>query len=518
MKPRIRHWILVVIAANLTLRLSIWAFYEPIAHPDTPTYFSFAQHIATGAFFHFDGRRPPGYPLLLAAAGLSPYRVWLAQSIIGIATGLLILALTHSLTRKPALAASAALTHLFNLPQLFFEANLLSETLTTFLVTATVLMLVHTCDTQQTPGLPRRQLSALGVFAAGAALTRPHFVYLPFLATGLILWRFRARAPQALRGAAVVLSISLPLILGWCSLNYVKFRSFTLSTQSGLFLMEHTLAFIELAPDRYALVRDIYLRHRDENLAQGGRHAVAWKGLPDLMRETGLPLPAVSSMLVRFSLEMFLTHPFRYARGVLHAWTDFWAAPIYWEPTRLRSSLLNYVARRIWQLQQPALRLANALFLLLALSSVLPCLRRRLQWDLPLTVLASVVLGAAFTQALAIWVENARYSIPVQPIALTLLFASADRLISTRRAQTARSAGSESRPSPYTGSGAMLPNTSGPLSRQPGKPLLPAFLTKDPALRAPKPDYQHQRSAPTKAATSSGAIRLAPQGLNEEQI
>jgi len=129
------------------------------------------------------------------------------------------------------------------------------------------------------------------------------------------------------------------------------------------------------------------------------------------------------------SIEMFVRHPIRYATGVAHAWADFWAAPMHWQPAMLRVPLVRRIVGLVWRLEQPILRFANAVFLgLVAVATLSPVLRHRLRWDLGLTTLAAIVLGASLVQALTIWVDNARYGITVQPLVIVIVLSAAHRL------------------------------------------------------------------------------------------
>jgi hypothetical protein len=220
--------------------------------------------------------------------------------------------------------------------------------------------------------------------------------------------------------------MSTVIILGWCWFNYVKVDFFTLSTQTGLAMMQHSLAFIELAPDRYATFRDIYVRHRDEKRSRTGLHNATWEGLPEARAVTGLSLPAISKELARMSFEMFVRHPLRYGGGVVQAWVDFWAAPMYWQPALLRPASAGRLVQLAWRLEQPVVRLANVVFLgLVAMATLVPAARRRLHWDLGLTTLAAIVLLSSVVQALATWAENARYGISVQPLVIVIVLCAA---------------------------------------------------------------------------------------------
>ena len=112
-------------------RLLIILLYQPVAYGDTPSYRRLADTVLHG-FAGYDGTRTPGYPVFLALVG-NDQHVWLAQLLLGFITTLLIFFIGWKLTDKPWFGGLLALAHTLNLGQLFFESNLLTESLTTFL-------------------------------------------------------------------------------------------------------------------------------------------------------------------------------------------------------------------------------------------------------------------------------------------------------------------------------------------------------------------------------------------------
>ena len=85
----------------------------------------------------YDGTRLPGYPFFLAITGPDQH-VYLAQLILGLVTTLLVFYIGWRVSHKGWFAAIAALAHALNLQQLFFEADLIRESLTTFFVILTL--------------------------------------------------------------------------------------------------------------------------------------------------------------------------------------------------------------------------------------------------------------------------------------------------------------------------------------------------------------------------------------------
>ena len=140
--------LLSLLLAGTLIRTGLWFVYEPISHPDSATYFTAAAHIANGDFTGYEGRRTPGYPALIALAGLSPSKVWVLQMLCGLAISTLLFYIGLSATGQPQFAALIGMTYNLNLAQLFFEANLLSETTSTLTIVGVVAALaaVHVFD------------------------------------------------------------------------------------------------------------------------------------------------------------------------------------------------------------------------------------------------------------------------------------------------------------------------------------------------------------------------------------
>ena len=434
-----RTWLLALVLVGALIRVGFWMVYEPQTYPDTNTYITAARHLATGDYTGYEGRRTPGYPLLIALGGFSPRGIWALQMLCGLATSALLFYVALQATGRPGFAWLVGMTYHLNLAQLFFEANLLSEALTTLSLTATVAALALAVSRMRAGRPVVGPALLLGVLGGVAALVRPQFVYLPILLAAiagyasLVAGRARLR-PSALRAAAVAVP-GIVLVLGWCAFNYARVGYFSVTTQLGVQLMAQSLPFIEDAPERYAVIRDVYIKHRDAKIAATGRHNAEWDAIPELKRTTGMSLPALSKELERMSVGLFLRHPVGYGIGVAKAWVDFWLAPNYWRPEVLRPEAVGTAVRLAWRLEHPLVRLSNAVFLVLvAAVAVSAGLRRRVGWDAVLTGTTAIILTASIVPALTFWGENARYAIPVQSLIIAIVLIAAERLVGRRAA------------------------------------------------------------------------------------
>lgn len=192
---------LVVIFVALAVRLG-WALLvpDPLEFPDSGAYMSVAKNLAAGRGFAVDecwqfavprefwGRDyvayyPPGYPLFLAVLGAvglgSPRAIACTQAFVAVATVWFVMVLARRAFGIRAALASGLIAAL-EPHQVFFAGHVLTETLFTSLLTASLLFLVRSGDASA--GKVSRA-GLWGALAACAALVRvTHLLFLPFAA------------------------------------------------------------------------------------------------------------------------------------------------------------------------------------------------------------------------------------------------------------------------------------------------------------------------------------------------
>ena len=412
-----RRALAILLLAGIALRVGLWLAYEPVAYPDTPSYMRLAAEIRSGDFSNYDGRRPPGYAAVLALAGDSSHAAWALQMVAGLVISILMFVIGVSLTGRPAWGLAFGMAYNLNLAQLFFEATLLAETIGTLFITAVVAGLLRARHGMHEGRGVSWLLVGVGVLAGAAIMTKPQFIFLPALGGVLVAIAGRWHWRRAVRHAALIAVPGVVMVLAWSSFNYARVGYFALSTQAGIGLMNQSLAFVELAPDRYRTVRDIYVKYRDAKVARSGLHTANWDAVPELLATTGLSLPELSRELTSLSVHLFVNHPIRYGIGVTRAWIDFWMVPNYWRPERLSPPWLAAPLALVWRVEHVVLRALNAAFLVLCgLALVSGRVRGRANFDWRLASIAAVVLATSVVQALAEYGENARYAVSVQPL------------------------------------------------------------------------------------------------------
>jgi hypothetical protein len=372
-------WLVVVCVVALVERLLVIVLYQPVSFSDTPSYRRLADTILQG-FNNYDGTRTPGYPVFLALVG-SDQRVWLAQLFLGFVTTLLLFYIGWKLTDKPWFGGFIALAHTLNLGQLFFESNLLTESLTTFLMVLTVAGMLAWLLYPKIRGLWLAIL--LGLFSSVTLLVRPLFIYLPFFLL-VFLWlasRFVQNPINLANEAGTKLdnpthhalpwflgiAFLIPFVLllgGWLVFIHKNFGEWSLTTMTGYHLVQHTGNFFEYVPDEYASLRDTYIKYRDAHIAQFGTQTNAiWDAIPEMSQVSGYSFYALSRVLTRISIQLILQHPFLYIKNAIYGWWMFWRVPVYWSADALHFPWMAGGVRLVIQIERILVFFINLAFI-----------------------------------------------------------------------------------------------------------------------------------------------------------
>jgi hypothetical protein len=417
-----RAWWLgpALMAAAVLERIWLLQVYAPVAYGDTGAYFRSAAVLSRGSLEGYDGTRVPGYPLFVAALGLDPHRVWLGQMALGLGITLLLYLWTlRATSSSPAAFIVGALYNLIP-GQFLFEANLLTETLTTFLVLL-ALYLVERTRAEPVPARAVAMSTLAGVTAAAAGLVRILFYPLAVWLAA-VAWLGTAGSWKARLGRSAPLALSASILLGgWVGFIDSTYGFLAPSTMGGYNLVQHTGVFFEYLPDEYAPLRDTYLKYRDARIAARGDQTNAiWDAIPELREVTGLGFYDLSRELQRVSLQLILDHPDLYARNVVQGWLDFWKAPAYWEPAALRlegrRALVSAwsAAGRGVSVAASAAFLLIVVLALIARRGALAGLRRNPAW----WSAAGLVLGTSVLQTLLDHGDNPRFLVPLQMVVI----------------------------------------------------------------------------------------------------
>lgn len=450
-------WGVIVSLVALIERLLVIVFYQPVSFSDTPSYRRLAEAVLRG-FSNYDGTRTPGYPVFLALVGSDQW-VWLAQLLLGFVTTLLLFYIGLKLTDTPWFGGVIGLAHTLNLGQLFFESNLLTEELTTFLLVLTLagvlIWFLH----------PKNQSMwlafSLGLTSTLTLLVRPLFIYLPFLMLAFIWleprlfhrleqlsnddnnsikqkgkhdypWHFR-------------LAFLLPVILllgSWVAFIHKEFGEWSLTTMTGYHLVQHTGNFFEYVPDEYATIRDIYIKYRDAHIAQYGTQTnTIWEAIPEMSQVSGYSFYQLSRVLTRISIQLILKHPLLYARSVASGWWMFWRTTVYWSADALKITALRGAMNFTILFQRALIFLTNMVFIFASIFfliiEIISAIRQRplklrIRFSKPgqnafFWLLLIAIWLTSILQALLDHGDNPRFLVPLQ--SLVILWVAAYALL-----------------------------------------------------------------------------------------
>jgi len=444
----VRIWLGIVFIIAFIERLLVIFLYQPVAFSDTPSYRRLANTILQG-FANYDGTRTPGYPAFLALVG-NDKMVWYAQLILGLVTTLLLFYIGWKLTNRPWFGGVIALAHTLNLGQLFFESDLLTESLTTFLVVLTMAEVLYWL---QYPNKRNLWLAfSIGLASTLTLLVRPLFIFLPFI-TLLVLWiaprpkllrsstddeasaKVETRESSSIRtslgsGLAFLLPVVL-LLGGWVGFIHGRFGDWSLTTMTGYHLVQHTGSYFEYVPDEYASLRDIYIQYRDAHIAEYGTQTnTIWEAIPEMSQVSGYSFYGLSKVLARISIQLILKHPFLYLQSAISGWWMFWRTAVYWSAEALRFTWMAGSIQLAIKAERALLFFTNLVFIFTSLafgfSEVLAAMRhdptkRFIHFANPAGLayfwfLLGTIWIASIVQTLLDHGDNPRFLVPLQSL------------------------------------------------------------------------------------------------------
>jgi len=429
----VHRWAGGLLLFGLLERLLLLLVYQPVRYSDTNAYLRLAKPLTSLTLKGYDGTRVPGYPALLAIAGLNEHNAWILQLALGLMISLLLFWITYKTTDSAALGAFVGGLYDLIPGQFLFESNLLSETLTTFFVVLCFASFVAFGGARSSQ---RRLLAVflLGITATLPGMVRPYFFpvslfFLPFVwVMGEGGWRRRI-----LRLAIY----SLPPLLiqgGWLLWIRNTYHMLSPTVMSGYSLVQHTGGYFELLPDDVAEIRDTYIKFRDAQIAERGVQTNAiWEAIPAMSEASGLGFYDLSRELQRLSLELIRAHPDLYFANVVEGWVDFWKAPVYWRMEALQSPILVSALQVLIWIGRAISILANLVFLLLtALALLSKRLRRWIGFDVYSAAASSLVIMISVVQTLVDHGDNPRFLVPLQMIVFFVVIRSVWYAVKTR--------------------------------------------------------------------------------------
>lgn len=437
----------VLIWLSFGVKLAVWQL-RPQVFADSPGYMVPAVSLLDerGYGSQENGFRTPTYPLFLALVlapldhthlsecrdahravcigqagdtpdGMTNLRIIvLVQIMLGLLITALLYALGWSLTRNLLVAFLFGAGYALNLATAYWEISILTETLTTFLVTLAVYL------TLRAKSLDMRMAVLLGVGLGLLALCHSLFLaYWLLPGAFLVVRAWRAGWRFALARIAPVVLLPIAMLGVWSTFNYVVNGVFTPSTLSGYVLIQMVGPVVQNAPEGYDGITQPYVGFRDAMIAETGSHSGAiFRAWPTMMEWTGFTWSEISQKLTALTFYLIAHYPQTYLQVAYEGGTRFWDWAMYnYDPIPVGTPVWAQ-----WLLELFRNGILNILFglapLVLGILFVIQRYAARLRYAaIPygsILFLVATVSLAALVSALTNFQDNARLHASVLPL------------------------------------------------------------------------------------------------------
>jgi hypothetical protein len=222
---------------------------------------------------------------------------------------------------------------------------------------------------------------------------------------------------------------------------------------TGYRLSQHVGSVMEDAPDRYRVLRDIFVAHRAQVVAETGSPInTIWAAIPDMERATGLSYGRLSIEVNAMSVAVARRHPLVLARSVATAWLWFWSRPMYLKPAEAHPAAALPWMETMARIERPVGLALNLALLAIALACLVrPGIRRWL--PLPALLAVAATLTGSVVQAVAEHSDNGRFAVPFLPlVVIAVLVVLPISLVRHRSGPTLRGPAGETRVTPENAS------------------------------------------------------------------
>ena len=415
----------ILLIVVILIRVGVFLTIQPQIAKDTGGYTNLANHILRLNFSDYSGARTPGYPLIIALADMNFKIVMIFQLLMGIIISISLYKIILILTKSKLLSLFSGLSYSLYLPQLYRETVILTETTATFFIVLSFLFLLYLMKSQDAGKKQYIYLLLIGVFSSAAALTRPIFIIIPII-FGIFLFYYYVIKLSTKKFLSYIMIFLIPIIIligGWILIIYTSTGTFGLTTILGFTLMTKVDRFIEKSPDEcidipnYQLLRNIYIRTRNEYIAEGRHTAMTiWKAKREMQAQTGLTYGEISELIGKIAQKTIVNAPVEYLKEVVKGWIKFW------KPVGIGRITISPILRTISKyFERIVFFILEVFFLVFPLIYILfKKLRNFMKpWDsIEITFLIIsyiIILLTSVGQALVIW-SAPRFSIPIEPI------------------------------------------------------------------------------------------------------
>lgn len=420
LKQIARSKIFWLITAAVIARIILVLVYDPQVWPETHRYLTLAREIESGDYSQYIGKNVPGYSLLIIVSSFNLHLLFFVQILLGLLTTSLIFRIFTLVSESSWTGLLAGLAYAVNPGLLLFEASFLPEPVCTFLLTLTVWLVVENSKGR----LSERWwiYLLLGFTCLFCLMTRPHYLFLPFIVFLSISCRWKRKPAQL---TLFLLAFSLPVVLGlgaWLNFQKKHARKASITTHSGITLLYHPFNFIEHAPGGYDSVKLILMeKYKYYMVNKGDTYGAVEAAIPEVMEKRGLDYTGVDSLYMKIALDTIKERPDLYMLSVFKAMLRFFK-PVWYAPDFGIRGVLggeSTGAKVVAVLYSFILLSLLAVFLMIPMPVLsIGRLRRRFLADGEFLFIYFIVWVAAFIQAFLVLGENNRFRVSVEPLML----------------------------------------------------------------------------------------------------
>ncbi len=434
-----RSAILFLVVTGILVRAFMYHYTNVVYFSDSSSYLDTAKCLLSWDFSTYTGFRTWGYPLVLALFNLDGNHVWLFQMFLGIFSSVLFLDMLFLLTGRLLLSTLFALYYTLSI-HMYFEAQILTEPLTTFLFNLSVYFLLKAWLKKETR---TTSLILLGFTASLLSQVRPNYALFVLLCgfITLLLPHSGSMMKRLLNGVRFALPVALVLfsVVGF---NRVVAGLSSTTSMTGIALMSHMIPYMELADDRYAKVRDIVIDLREQVRKEGKSiyRDTTSRETPAVREKLGYSAEEASEVFTKIALELIMKHPDLYLKSVYESWKGIWNRPIYWYYWNFEKVSPHWVERICtikWRLEEIFLEGSKYFFLFATLYFLFLSLRKEeesVKGAFCLSVSAIIFLcSVGNSMFMHPEGESARYFWPMEPVQLFLIFVALGMFLNRRR-------------------------------------------------------------------------------------
>lgn len=404
---------------GLVYRLVVFiGFYTHITiFSDSTGYLELSNLISSIDLEGYNGKRSPGYPLLISLAFGNLYILVLYQFILGSITTLFWYKTLLNLDfgKKASFLISLFLMSFIHI--LFYETAVLVETLTLFLISGIVLII----SSGYLKYSSFKWDVILGLLMGFLVLVKPFYAYLPFLIYGIFLFK-NFSLKNILNKKLILFLFPLLVYFGWSYVNKLNTGHFVSTTFFGLNTAQNCVYFAEKGPEKYNWIIEPYVEYRELSIKEDKTVAMSiWYAYNQgAFDKYNLEFADFSRELGEFAKLTIQANPVDYLKQVVFkSWIDFWKPAIYWNYDSFNFNVANKIFLLIWYFQKTLLYLFAILFIIIS-----PYLL--LKWVIKkessfIGFLTLFVLVPSVLQAITTYGTNSRFSFPFEFIMFLVL-------------------------------------------------------------------------------------------------